>query len=239
MAGDGKTIKVCLTNRGNDSETPWAQDLGAAKGVKGARRVRLVNVPFMHAKPTWGDVVVVVPVADGLPTWDRDGVAWEQIGSRIAEDSGRWAMIVDYSPSKVTGEVAFRALVEACHGTDVVCEGAWAPSDGRAGRAYFAAPGGRTARDVMTALAKAKLPCTLAQIHPPASKPAAKPVAKAKAVAKAKGVAAKPEAAKPAAAKPAKVVTAKPSAAKPTAAKPAATKPSKKPLKAAPKRKTK
>src|SRR5580698_4470984 len=114
MAGDGKTIKVCLTNRGNDSETPWALDLGPAKGVKGGRRVRLVNVPFMHAKPTWGDVVVVVPVKDGLPTWDRDGVAWEQIGTRILEDSGRWAMIVDYTP-KQGGEVAYRALVDACH----------------------------------------------------------------------------------------------------------------------------
>src|SRR5512135_3100314 len=93
-----KTIKVCLTNRGEDSETPWAHDLGPATGKKGSRRVRLVNVPFLHAKPTWGDVIVVSPVEDGLPTWDRDGAAWKDIGKRIAEDGGRWAMILDYTP---------------------------------------------------------------------------------------------------------------------------------------------
>jgi hypothetical protein len=174
MATQGKTIKVCLTNRGNDTETPWAEDLGPAKGQRGARRVRVVNVPFMHAKPTWGDVIVVVPVEGGLPTWDRAGVAWEQIGTRIAEDGGRWAMIVDYTPNKVTAEAAFRALLDACHAINVVCENAWSPAVGRAGRAYLAAPKTRTALDLMTALAAAKLPCTLSQIHPPPAKPKAK-----------------------------------------------------------------
>src|SRR6516162_3366940 len=128
MRGMGKeTIKVCLTNRGEDSETPWAHDLGPAPGPKGSRRVRLVNVPFLHAKPTWGDVIVVSPVADGFPTWDRDGVAWPKIGTRIAEDGGRWAMIVDYTSSD--GEAAYRALSQACERADIVCEGAWAPGD--------------------------------------------------------------------------------------------------------------
>src|SRR5205085_12393659 len=62
MAAKPKTIKVCLTNRGEDSETPWAHDLGAAPG---GRKVRLVNVPFLHAKPTWGDVIVVAPNSEG------------------------------------------------------------------------------------------------------------------------------------------------------------------------------
>ena len=198
MAAQGKTIKVCLTNRGNDTETPWAEDLGAAKGQRGARRVKLVNVPFMHAKPTWGDIIVVVPVEDGLPTWDREGVAWEQVATRIAEDGGRWAMIVDYTPNKATADAAFRALVDACHAVDVVCEGAWGPGAGRAGRAYFAAPKAHTARDVMSALAAAKLPCTLSQIHPPPAtaakaKPTVKP-AGGKDAGKAKGQAAKKKA---------------------------------------------
>src|SRR6267142_2013750 len=92
-----KTIKICLMNRGEDSETPWAHDLGPAdRGAKGSRLVRLVNVPFLHAKPTWGDAIVVAPIEDGLPTWDRDGVPWNQLATRISQDGGRWAMIVDY-----------------------------------------------------------------------------------------------------------------------------------------------
>jgi hypothetical protein len=226
MAGEGKTIKVCLTNRGNDSETPWAEDLGPVKGAKGARRVRLVNVPFMHAKPTWGDVIVVTPAGDGAPTWDRDGVAWEQIGTRIAEDSGRWAMIVDYTPTKAEAADAYRALVEACHTVDVVCEGAWAPSDGRAGRTYFAVPRGRTAQDVMAALATAKLPCTLAQIHPPPAKVKATAAATAKPGAEGAAATAKPKAeaaAATATAKPNAEVAAATATAKPKAEAAAAT----------------
>src|SRR6266542_1789314 len=93
-----KLIKVCLTNQGEDTETPWAEDLGPAPGPAGARKVRLINVPFMHAKPTWGDTIVVTPTEDGYPTWDRAGMPWPQIGTRLADDGGRWAMIVDYAP---------------------------------------------------------------------------------------------------------------------------------------------
>jgi hypothetical protein len=49
-----KPIKVRLTNQGKDTETPWAQDLGPAPGPSGSRKVRLINVPFMHAKPKIG-----------------------------------------------------------------------------------------------------------------------------------------------------------------------------------------
>jgi hypothetical protein len=168
-----KAIKVCLVNRGNDSETPWAHDLGPAPGPKGSRRVQLVNVPFLHAKPTWGDIIVVSPGADGVPTWDRDGVAWKDIARRIAEDGGRWAMIVDYTPRDATAIVAFRALAAACKDEDIVCEGAWPPKVRTAGRAYFAVDGELGDTEVMTKLRAAKLPCALEQIHPPAKpKPA-------------------------------------------------------------------
>jgi len=200
-----KPIKVCLTNRGEDSETPWAHDLGAATGIKGGRRVRLVNVPFLHAKPTWGDVIVVVP-ADGQLTWDRDGVAWKDIGTRIAEDGGRWAMIVDYAPhpGDATGNVAFDALARACETSDVVCEGAWGPTGDVPGRAYLAVRGDMDADSVMSSLRAGQLPCELIQIHP---------------------APAKPKAAKPKKQAPAKPAAKKPAAKKPVAKKPAATKP--------------
>src|SRR5438477_1813682 len=92
-------IKIKLTNRGADEETPWAEDLGAAEShglhaPPGSRVVRLANVPYLHAKPTHGDVVLVSPNATGELAWDRDGLPWTQIPSRIHHDGGRWAMIL-------------------------------------------------------------------------------------------------------------------------------------------------
>ena len=170
-----KTIKICLTNRGEDSETPWAQDLGPAPGEKkGSRKVRIVNVPFLHAKPTWGDIVIVQPVDDGLPTWDREGVPWKSIHTRIVEDGGRWAMIVDYKPGAgdATGDVAYRAVATACEAADVVCEGAFGPNGATPGRAYLAPRHETSAEDVMKKLLAAALPCELIQIHPPPAAPA-------------------------------------------------------------------
>ena len=92
-------IKVLLHDQGEDPETTWAEDLGPSGVAPGARRVRLANVPFLHAKPTWGDVIVVIPNADGFLAWDRRGVSWEDLDERIEEDSGRWVMIVSYDPA--------------------------------------------------------------------------------------------------------------------------------------------
>jgi hypothetical protein len=167
VAAKPKLIKVCLTNQGEDSETPWAYDLGA---VPGGRKVRLANVPFMHAKPTWGDTIVVAATEDGFPTWDRDGVPWSKVGTRILEDGGFWAMIVDYAPHPGEGD-AWGALVRACADHSVICEGAWGPADGTPGRVYLAVPEATSDADVMSALREAELPCDLIQIHPAPSKP--------------------------------------------------------------------
>ncbi|MGE3547711.1 MAG: hypothetical protein AB7L28_27540 [Kofleriaceae bacterium] len=163
---ESKLIKVCLTNRGEDTETPWAHDLGPAPGPDGSRKVKLVNVPFMHAKPTWGDTIVVSPVKDGFPTWDREGTPWRLISSRIVEDGGRWAMIVDYAPRGVSGDEAFQALARACDTDRVVCEGAWGPTETEPGRAYLAVQREMNADDVMAKLLAADLPCRLIQVHP-------------------------------------------------------------------------
>jgi hypothetical protein len=240
MARHGEPIKICLTNQGRDTETPWAEDLGPARGhAAGSRKARLINVPFLHAKPTWGDVIVVSPVEDGLPTWDRDGVPWAQIGTRIADDSGRWAMIVDYAPHRDAKE-AFGALAVACAEQDVVCEGAWGPrGDGAPGRAYLAVKDELSDVELMRRLFAASLPCDLVQIHPaPVIQDSTKRAATVKSATDSKsgGPAAKPTkqpAAKPtkqAATKPTKQAAAKPTkqaATKPT--KQAATKPTKQP----------
>lgn len=181
MGARSKQLKICLTNEGADVETPWAEDLGPVSGRKGARRVRLVNVPFLHAKPTWGDVIVVEPVADaGFLTWDRGGLPWSDVGSRIVEDGGRWAMIVDYEPhpGDDTGATAFRALSNACTRLEIICEGCIGPRSGKPGRAYLAVPRELTDPQVMTKLRGESLPCELVQIHP--APPRRKPMKRAK-----------------------------------------------------------
>ena len=186
-----KLIKICLVNDGEDAETPWAQDLGPAPGPPGSRKARIVNVPFLHAKPTWGDVVVVSPDddddEDALLTWDARGVPFSKIGTRILEDSGRYAMIVDYKPRKddPTGDAAFAAIAKACEVSkkletnDIVCEGAYGPDGTAPGRIYLAVKDALEPTDVMTQLDDAEPPCTLVQIHPPIRKARSKP-AKAK-----------------------------------------------------------
>ncbi len=95
---ESKLVKVLLQDRGADAETPWAEDLGPV-GDAGAHRVRLANIPALHAKPTYEDVIIVEP-GKGFMTWDRNGVAWEDLPGRIEEHAGRWPMIVDYLPHK-------------------------------------------------------------------------------------------------------------------------------------------
>ncbi len=229
---DPQLIKVCLTNKGEDTETPWAADLGPA-GSDGSRKVKLVNVPFMHAKPTWGDTIIVKPPrAEGPPTWDREGVPWKQIATKIVEDGGRWAMIVDYAPT-ITADEAFAALGKACDDAKIVCEGAWGPREREPGRVYLAVQKELNAEQVMGILIGASLPMELIQIHPEPKKrtraqtqvgisddagrpPAAKP-ARAKTeppVAKAEAS----QASRSAAAKPAKSETTTSNAAKPATA---------------------
>ena len=162
----GKTIKVCLTNGGDDHETPWAHDLGPAAGPKGSRKVRLVNVPFLHAKPTWGDVIVVTP-RRGVPTWDRSGA--------ILEDGGRWAMILEYAPQDAEDgeddeDPCFDALTRACADLEIVCECSFSPKGRPRGRAYLAVKQAMSARTVMRHLASAALACRITQLFP---KPAA------------------------------------------------------------------
>lgn len=162
-----KLVKIRLHDRGEDVETPWAIDLGAAAGPPGARRVRLDNVPFLHAKPTCDDEIVVVPDEDGFLTWDRDGVAFEDIGSRLVHDAGRWAMILDWiSHSGTDVQDAWTKFVAACKDADCVPEGVWGPNPTRPGRAYLAVPPNLRVDDVLTRLRSAGLPIDFTLVHP-------------------------------------------------------------------------
>jgi len=185
VAKKPRLLKVLLQDRGEDAETPWAVDLGAVRGRKGARRVRLVNVPFLHAKPTYDDVIIVEPDpadGDGLLVWDAQGVAWSKIGTRIDKDGGRWAAIVDYLPGKgVEVRPVYDAICAAARKKKIVTEGCFAPRDREPGRLYLAVPEALEPADVMKQLATVKLAVKLTLVHPaPAKKRKPKPKAKKK-----------------------------------------------------------
>jgi hypothetical protein len=164
-----KLVKVCLHSRGDDVETPWAEDLGEAPGRPGARLVRLGNVPFFHAKPTYEDVLVVEydPTYNKL-TWDSGGLPYERILECIAEDCGRYAVIIDYDlvPPTTDAQPAFKLLDVAGEKMNMVVEGMRGPEDGRPGRAYLAVPYDIAPILVMAYLDEQKLPMRLTLVHP-------------------------------------------------------------------------
>jgi hypothetical protein len=164
-----KLVKVCLHSEGEDVETPSAEDRGPAKGRRGSRRVRIGNVPFLHAKPTYEDVIQVEPDDDygGKLTWDCRGASLEEICARLTEDSGRWAMILDYQPPDgTTSQAAFTALDMAGERVEIAVEGCYGPDSSRPGRAYLAVPGAMTIDAVIMTLLAANLPMKLTLVHP-------------------------------------------------------------------------
>lgn len=170
MPGDDtKLLKVLLHDRGEDPETVWAEDLGPAPGATGARRVRLDNVPLLHAKPTFGDEIVAEPGAEGALAWDRAGRPYRAIVESLARDSGRWVMILDWKPrGTASAQTCWDALVAAANAAGCEPEGAWGPSDGDPGRAYLAVPRERDVQQVLARLRLAQLPCELTLVHPTA-----------------------------------------------------------------------
>lgn len=167
-ADPSKLIKILLHSDGEDCESTWAEDCGPALARPGARFVRVANVPFLYAKPTYGDVIVVAPDEDGRLAWDREGVPWERIGERILEDEGRWSMILDYQlldPSTDLQE-AFTALDSAAEGADIVVEGCYRPDAGQPGRALLAVPADLDLDEVLAFLEGQNLPLSLTLVHP-------------------------------------------------------------------------
>ncbi len=163
-----KLVKVRLHSRDLDRETPWAEDCGPAPAPAGARYVRLANVPFLHAKPTYGDVIVASPDEEGMLSWDDEGLPYEQVVDRIIEDGGRWAMVLDYEllDSASNTQAAFSALDVAGEEADIAVEGCFAPGPGRPGRAYLAVPASLDVDDVLTFLERQDLPMSMTLVHP-------------------------------------------------------------------------
>jgi hypothetical protein len=164
-----KLVKVRLHNQGEDVETTWAEDLGPVDEGSPTRRVRLGNIPFLHAKPTYGDVLEVEPdESDGMLDWDREGLSFEQIGRRIHADGGRWAMIIDYKATlpECDLDATFKALDIAAEKADIAVEGAFVEKDGSGGRAYLAVPRSKSIADVLAWLRSAEVALAFTLVHP-------------------------------------------------------------------------
>ena len=154
-------IKVLLHNQGEDVETLWAFRL---EGDDTRALVRLDNVPFLNAKPTYGDVIEVVadPAHPGFLSWDQGG-DWERVHERIVEDGGRYAAIVDYS-----GDVDRYAELSnwARETHDFVFEGVRGPSDDAPGRFYMAVPWAVDPRELIAMLGASDMGFTFVLEHP-------------------------------------------------------------------------
>ena len=179
-------IKVFLHDRGQDVESAWCQPV-AGKGDSAL--FRLVNVPFLHEKPTFGDVIAAARGEDGSWEWDRGGVPDKRLGERLHADGGRYALIVDYT---MRTDADFGAMVQALEKKhDIIAEGCFGPRGEEPGRLYLAAPRALDPAAVMEAVVKLGrgFRFVLAHPRPPAKKkkpvkPKKKAPAKKKAAAK-------------------------------------------------------
>ena len=212
-------VKVFLHDRGEDVESAWCQPVGEARG---ASLFRLVNVPFLHAKPTYGDVIPAVrdDRFDGNWAWDRGGVPYGRVGERLHSDGERYALITDYTMRTDADFGALVAALERQHG--IVGEGCFGPRGEEPGRLYLAAPRALAPGDVMAAVEKLGRGFRFVLVHPqpPKKKKATKKSggAKAKKGGKAKGGKAKGGKAKGGKAKGGKAKGAKAKVAKKTRA---------------------
>ena len=171
-------VKVFLHDRGDDVESAWCQPAGEERG---ASLFRLVNVPFLHAKPTYGDVIAAFrdDRFDGNWAWDREGVPYARVGQRLHTDGERYALIVDYTMRTDADFGALVAALERQHA--IVAEGCFGPRGEDPGRLYLAAPRTLPPSVVMAAAEKLGRGFRFELVHPvPPKKATKQPPAKKK-----------------------------------------------------------
>jgi hypothetical protein len=164
-----RLVKLRLHSCGEEGETAWGEDCGPAPAPEGARFVRVGTIPFIHAKPTYGDVIVAAPGGPGaLLAWDSRGGSYEEVVESLIEDAGRFTVILEYdvaSPA-IDPDAAYAALERACHGAGIAVETCFGPWDGEPGRVYLALPGELDVEEVLAFLAGEGVPLTLGVVHP-------------------------------------------------------------------------
>ncbi len=165
-----RLVKISMHRDGEDVETPWAEDLGVDPACAGNRLVRIGNVPYLYAKPTYGDVVSVSPSDDGRLEWNSHNKTYDEIVDLlIAKDGGRWVMIVDYAAAVASDASLadlFRQFDLAAESANIVVEGCYSDHEERTGRAYLAVPKTVSGDGAIKYFARAIEQLTLAVVHP-------------------------------------------------------------------------
>jgi ankyrin repeat protein len=114
--------KVNLRNREGETESVWCTVVDAAKGL-----FRIVNIPMLRVRPTYGDVIVATP--------DREaGLAFR----RTHKIGGYWVDVLEYKHKATFQPLA--AWLEKTHG--IVCEGIEGPQGDSPGVLGVAVPKG-------------------------------------------------------------------------------------------------
>mgnify|MGYP003338351740 CR=1 FL=1 len=156
-------IKILLHDDGEDVESVWARTMPSPAGRTFAR---LDNIPFVHAKPTFGDVIEVSADESqpGFLCWNVRGCTYDEIVARLVEDGGKYAAIVDFEcvdPSR------FAALVQWSRTRMALeWEGARGPAEGRPGRAYLAVDYADSVAAMMKVLEENPLGFRFTLVHP-------------------------------------------------------------------------
>lgn len=161
--GASEPIKILLHDNGEDVETPWALRVPAPPG---RILVRLDNIPFLHAKPTYGDVIEVLQAEDqpGRLSWNAAGRSYDEICASLVEDGGRYAVIVDYTCDDVSRFATMTSWAK--REGDLECEGSKGPRNDRPGRLYIAARYVVATDAVMRFLAGNSLGFRFELVHP-------------------------------------------------------------------------
>ena len=140
-------VKLFLHENYDDVESVWGTTCGRARG---GTLVRIDNIPYVHSKPTFGDVVVAkrdreldVPYAWNVGQ-NGKSISEKKIIARLHEDAGRYAGIVEYAAKKKGASFA-RLTKWLRKEHDVVSEGAWE------GTLYLAIPKKLRMKDLMRA----------------------------------------------------------------------------------------
>lgn len=163
LAAPTSYVKVFLHDGGQDLEAAWCEPAGEEAG---RALFRLVNVPFAHPKPTFGDVIAARRDDEygGNWAWNRGGAALEELPGRLHHDSGRYTLIVEYH---ATEEGDFDGLCRQLHRAHgVVSELAYGPRGNKPGRLFLAAPAALDPPAVLEALTAAGRSYRFTLVHP-------------------------------------------------------------------------
>lgn len=143
--GNRHLLQILLHNDGEDAETVWTEVI--SEQGDGSKLVRLLNIPIVHAVPTYGDTFQVTPNADD--DWlerNMSGVTGLNTAEYIHEPGGFQTMVVSYVCDDPTQLKSVCKWINQEHG--------FMPQPSLPGKLHLAVPSDSRPADVMSILAQ-------------------------------------------------------------------------------------